>query len=245
MDTPRKWFWLLSAVAICCLLLSGCTASFCLNTRLFDYYATYTDTNTHITEQTKRGWSPSTMAPQGFYSTLMMSYKENDTTEGVLKLHGSIEQERERRDFSHYYEVSLLNIQFIVNRKDTLSWMLDKARASICDSVTKYTMWEGHYGYRSHYRNSVVINNYTRDSLPWRIPTSAKDSNWRTSFEMTTEPIDIRKARKLRIELTFQVDNITIKRVIKARRHFLIWFEPRQGFRWIAPEDIDLLESII
>ena len=93
--------------------------------------------------------------------------------------------------------------------------------------------------------NSVVINNYTRDSLPWRIPTSAKDSNWRTSFEMTTEPIDIRKARKLRIELTFQVDNITIKRVIKARRHFRIWFEPRQGFRWIAPEDIDLLESII
>ena len=42
-DTPRKWFWLLSAVAICCLLLSGCTASFCLNTRLFDYYATDTD----------------------------------------------------------------------------------------------------------------------------------------------------------------------------------------------------------
>lgn len=122
----------------------------------------------------------------------------------------------------------LKDILIIANKSDTLSWTMTKGSSEGFDSISRY---------------KTIVYNYTQDSLTWRIPQSGLDSDWFAHFTVFSEPVDIKKIKRLRVEMAFQIDDIVVVGVEKAKRRFRLWFEPRQGFRWVGPEDVDIWGS--
>jgi hypothetical protein len=151
----------------------------------------------------------------------------------VLNSHCSFYQQGYGRP-KHYHKTTLKNIVLIANNKDTISWKLKNLKSSIYDSTMKdVPAW-------LRYADVDSISSFTKDSLPWVMRASGQGSDWRASFFLYTESIDIRKVRKLRAEITVQYDDYIITRVTKVRRKFRIWPEPRQGFQWYGPKDVEI-----
>lgn len=177
----------------------------------------------------------------GCYSSIVLRYRpeiiygkwceparcNNFGTSGYIRQHISC------RDTAmmHYRQATLHSIVIVIDDKDTLPWVMDEFRARICDSLVRY------YPYL---RDSAKYYNYTNDSLPLQVVTSGLDRDWELNFEGMTIPFDIQKVRKLRVEIKMQVDDYMVTRIMKARRRFLIWFEPRQGFKWRGPESAEV-----
>lgn len=217
-----------------CLLLGSCTASYCLDTRLFsdDDYIIDLNTNTSLSHN-YYPYLSSKINHRSYYSSYTIDW-ERDTSKpcsNAFRIRGYIEQKKGKRDSIHYNKAILKDIRIIVNNKDTLSWTMTEGSSSAFDSISRYDKTK---------RTITAVYNYTPDSLPWSIPQSGLDSDWSADFTVCTEPVDIKKIRRLRVEMAFQVDDIVVVSVEKARRRFRLWFEPRQGFRWVGPEDVDI-----
>lgn len=221
------------------LLLSSCSASFRLGIGMYD-----TDyiVNTKTNEKMECNWYQSW--PEGLrgtpHSSIILYFDDTiRNTQGVNELfnvlnsHCSFYQQGYGRP-KHYHKTTLKNIVLIANNKDTISWKLSDIRSSIYDS----TMTDEFPHLR--YADVDSISSFTKDSLPWVMRASGQGSDWIASFFLYTESIDIRKVRKLRAEITVQYDDYIITRVTKVRRKFRIWPEPRQGFQWYGPKDIEI-----
>lgn len=222
----------------CCAFLSGCSASYRLQEGWRDC-SYYTDIITGDIKPMDSLFRSSKLEWRSYYSNLFLDtdsvFGDEKRLANAFLLHGYVEQKKGRRDSIHYDKAILHSILIIANGKDTLKWVMEEAYACAYDSNTRY----------SRDKHCDAIRNYTADSLPWCVSTSGQDSDWNATFKVRTEPVDIKKVRKLRAEVSFQFDDIIITRVVKARRYFLLWFEPRQGFCWYGPEDIDIWESIL
>ena len=221
------------------LLLSSCSASFRLGIGM---YNTNYIVNTKTNEKMECNWYQSW--PEGLRGTphgsIILYFDDTiRNTQGVNELfyvlnsHCSFYQQGYGRP-KHYHKTTLKNIVLIANNKDTISWKLSDIRSSIYDS----TMTDEFPHLR--YADVDRISSFTKDSLPWVMRASGQGSDWRASFFLYTESIDIRKVRKLRAEVTVQYDDYIITRVTKVRRKFRIWPEPRQGFQWYGPKDIEI-----
>ena len=220
------------------LLLSGCSASFRLNG---DMLSTDYIVNTKTNEKMKCKWYQSW--PEGLrgmpYSSIILDFDDTITNAqgvnerfNVMSSCCSFYQQSYGRP-THYYKTTLKNIVLIANNKDTISWELKNLESSIYDSTMKDEPWLSYVCVDS-------ISSFTKDSLPWVMRASGQGSDWMASFFLYTESIDIRKVRKLRAEITVQYDDYIITRVTKVRRKFRIWPEPRQGFQWYGPKDIEI-----
>ena len=222
------------------LLLSSCSASFRLGIGMYntDYIM-----NTKTNEKMKCKWYQSW--PEGLrwtpHGSIILYFDDTiRNTQGVNELFNvlnsrcSFYQQGYGRP-THYYKTTLKNIVLIANNKDTISWKLNDIRSSIYDS----TMTDELFPYLP-YVCVDSISSFTKDSLPWVMRASGQGSDWTASFFLYTESIDIRKVRKLRAEITVQYDDYIITRVTKVRRKFRIWPEPRQGFQWYGPKDIEI-----
>lgn len=221
------------------LLLSSCSASFRLGIGMYD--ADYI-VNTKTNEKMECNWYQSW--PEGLrgtpHSSIILYFDDTiRNTQGVNELfnvlnsHCSFYQQGYGKP-KHYHKTTLKNIVLIANNKDTISWKLSDIRSSIYDS----TMTDEFPHLR--YADVDSISSFTKDSLPWVMQASGQGSDWIASFFLYTESIDIRKVRKLRAEVTVQYDDYIITRVTKVRRKFRIWPEPRQGFQWYGPKDIEI-----
>lgn len=223
----RQNVCLLLLVAFC-LLLGGCTASYCLDTRLFsdDDYIIDLNTNTTLSHN-YYPYLSSMINVRPYYSCYYINYVSDTTSPFIntLIIDGFIEQKKGKRDSIHYNKAMLKDILIIANKTDTLSWTMTKGSSHGFDSISRY---------------KTIVYNYTQDSLPWRIPQSGLDSDWSAEFMVFSEPVDIKKIKRLWVEMAFQIDDIVVVGVEKARRRFRLWFEPRQGFRWVGPEDFDI-----
>ena len=242
LDTPLIQYvvFFLFAFVICSFFCS-CSASFRLheswNAYLHDE-SYYTDTITNVTMPMDSINRVPNINRRSYFSTMELTYRQykglyyvKDSV-NTFCIIGHIEQEkRHRTGLVRYNKCTFKNILIIVNGKDTLSWKIERASVAAFDSTTRY------------YRDTKT--DYTIDSLPWIVPTSGQDNDWSFGFDAWTEPIDIKKIKKLRLEVTFQFDNIVITRIIRAKRHFHLWPEPRQGFTWYGPEDVDLSTIIL
>lgn len=237
----KRDVWLCVISVVSCLLLGSCSASFRLEHRWLRDHGYIVDLSADTTMPYNSDSYPYLLSKintrsYSYYSDLMMGW-ESDTERccaGAFKLYGSIEQTKGRRDSIHYNKAEMKDILIIANDRDTLSWTLTEGASSAFDSLTRYKK-----------KNRSMIYNYTADSLPWHIPQSGLDSDWSARFTVCTEPVDIKRIKRIRIEVAFQFDDIIVVRVEKARRRFLFWFEPRQGFVWYGPEDFELISSII
>lgn len=218
-------------LVVSCLHLGSCTASYCLDTRLFsdDDYIIDLNTNTTLSHN-YYPYLSSMINVRSYFSEYFINYVSDTTRPYVnaLEIYGFIEQTKGKRDSLHYNKAMLKDILIIANKSDTLSWTMTKGSSEGFDSIS---------------RHKTIVYNYTQDSLPWRIPQSGLDSDWSAEFMVFSEPVDIKKIKRLRVEMAFQIDNIVIVGVEKARRRFRLWFEPRQGFRWVGPEDVDIWGS--
>lgn len=218
-------------LVVSCLHLGSCTASYCLDTRLFsnDDYIIDLNTNTTLSHN-YYPYLSSMINVRSYYSEYFINYVSDTTWPYVnaLEICGFIKQTKGKRDSLHYNKAMLKDILIIANKSDTLSWTMTKGSSEGFDSISGY---------------KTIVYNYTQDSLPWRIPQSGLDSDWSAEFMVFSEPVDIKKIKRLRVEMAFQIDNIVIVGVEKARRRFRLWFEPRQGFRWVGPEDVDIWGS--
>ncbi len=219
------------------LLLSSCSAAFRLGIGMYD-----TDyiVNTKTNEKKKCKWYQ--RWPEGLRGTphgsIILYFDDTiRNTQGVNELfnvlnsHCSFYQQGYGRP-KHYHKTTLKNIVLIANNKDTISWELKNLKSSIYDS----TMTDAWFPYV----DVDSISSFTKDSLPWVMRASGQGRDWMASFSLYTESIDIRKVRKLRAEVTVQYDDYIITRVTKVRRKFRIWPEPRQGFQWYGPKDIEI-----
>lgn len=232
----KRKVWLLLLSAASCLLLGSCSASFRLEHRWLRNYDYIVDLSADTTMPYNYSYLSSKINTRSYYTNLMMSW-ERDTERccgNAFKLYGHIEQTKGRRDSIHYNKAILKDILIIVNNSDTLSWVITEGASSAFDSNSRYKK-----------SKRTTINNYTTDSLPWCIPQSGLDSDWSASFIVCSEPVDIKKIKRLQMEVAFQFDDIIVVNVEKARRRFLLWFEPRQGFTWYGPEDFELLASLL
>lgn len=218
-------------LVVSCLLLGSCTASYFLDTRLFsdDDYIIDLNTNTTLSHN-YYPYLSSMINVRSYYSEYFINYVSDTTWPYVnaLEICGFIKQTKGKRDSLHYNKAMLKDILIIANKSDTLSWTMTKGSSHGFDSISRY---------------KTIVYNYTQDSLPWRIPQSGLDSDWSAEFLVFSEPVDIKKIKRLRVEMAFQIDDIVIVGVEKARRRFRLWFEPRQGFRWVGPEDVDIWGS--
>ena len=218
-------------LVVSCLHLGSCTASYCLNTRLFsdDDYIIDLNTNTTLLHN-YYPYLSSMINVRSYYSEYFINYVSDTTRPYVnaLEIYGFIEQTKGKRDSLHYNKAMLKDILIIANKSDTLSWTMTKGSSEGFDSISGY---------------KTIVYNYTQDSLPWRIPQSGLDSDWSAHFTVFSEPVNIKKIKRLRVEMAFQIDDIVVVGVEKAKRRFRLWFEPRQGFRWVGPEDVDIWGS--
>ena len=219
---------------IICLFFCSCTASFRLHESEIAYLhdeSYYMDTVTNVTMPMDSINRVLCINRRSYFSTIDLKYRQykglyyvKDSVNAFCII-GHIEQEKRHRTGPvRYNKCTLKNILIIVNDKDTLSWKIESVSAATYDT------------------NSIgrKRTNYTIESLPWLVPVSGQDTNWCFSFVAWTEHIDIKKVRKLGLEVTFQFDNIIVTRIIRAKRHFHLWLEPRQGFKWYGPESVDL-----
>jgi hypothetical protein len=221
------------------LLLSSCSASFRLGIGMYETdYIVNTKTNEKMKCKWYQRWPKELRwTPHGsiilyFDDTIRNTQGVNELF-NVLNSRCSFYQQGYGRP-THYYKTTLKNIVLIANNKDTISWELKNLKSSIYDSTMKdVPAW-------LRYADVDSISSFTKDSLPWVMRASGQGSDWRASFFLYTESIDIRKVRKLRAEITVQYDDYIITRVTKVRRKFRIWPEPRQGFQWYGPKDIEI-----
>lgn len=241
-NTPAKQHVVLLLFAfIICSLFCSCSASFRLHENWNSYLhdkSYFTDTITNATMPMDSIYRVSNINRRSFYSSIALSYEQykgfhyvKDSV-NTFCIRGYISQvKRHRTGDVRYNKCTLKNILIIVNDKDTLPWNIERTSAAAFDSTTRY--------------NRDTKTDYTIDSLPWIVPTSGQNNDWSFSFQAWTEPVDIKKIRKLRLEVTFQFDNIIITRIVRAKRHFHLWPEPRQGFVWYGPESVDLSTIIL
>ena len=223
------------------LLLSSCSASFRLGIGMYNTDSIVINTKTN--EKMECKWYQSW--PEGLRGTphgsIILYFDDTiRNTQGVNELFNvlnsrcSFYQQGYGRP-THYYKTTLKNIVLIANNKDTISWKLSDIRSSIYDSTMTDELFPN-----LPYVCVDSISSFTKDSLPWVMRASGQGSDWTASFFLYTESIDIRKVRKLRAEITVQYDDYIITRVTKVRRKFRIWPEPRQGFQWYGPKDIEI-----
>ena len=221
------------------LLLSSCSASFRLGIGMYNTdYIVNTKTNEKMECNWYQSW-PEELGgtPHGsiilyFDDTITNAQGVNERFNVISSCCSFYQQSYGRP--THYYKTTLKNIVLIANNKDTISWELKNLKSSIYDSTMKdVPAWLSYVCVDS-------MSSFTKDSLPWVMRASGQGSDWRASFFLYTESIDIRKVRKLRAEVTVQYDDYIITRVTKVRRKFLIWPEPRQGFQWYGPKDIEI-----
>ena len=226
---------------IVCLFFCSCSASFRLHESMCSMVhdkSYYTDTVTNVTLPMDSIFRVSNVNIRSYYSNVYLVYGQykglynaKDSVNAFI-IRGYIEQEKKHYTGPvRYNKCTLKNILLIVNDKDTLSWKIDRVSAAAFDSVTKY--------------KRDIYTDYTIDSLPWSVPTSGLNNDWKFSFDAWTAPVEIRRIRKLRLEVTVQFDNIVVTRILRAKRHFHLWPEPRQGFVWLGPEDLDLWTFIL
>jgi hypothetical protein len=221
------------------LLLSSCSASFRLGIGMYETdYIVNTKTNEKMKCKWYQRWPKELRwTPHGsiilyFDDTIRNTQGVNELF-NVLNSHCSFYQQGYGRP-KHYHKTTLKNIVLIANNKDTISWKLKNLKSSIYDSTMKdVPAW-------LRYADVDSISSFTKDSLPWVMRASGQGSDWTASFFLYTESIDIRKVRKLRAEITVQYDDYIITRVTKVRRKFRIWPEPRQGFQWYGPKDVEI-----
>ena len=221
------------------LLLSSCSASFRLGIGMYETdYIVNTKTNEKMKCKWYQRWPEELRwTPHG--SIILYFDDTIRNTQGVNELFNVLNsrcrfyQQSYGRP-THYYKTTLKNIVLIANNKDTISWKLSDISSSIYDSTMKDV------SARLPYVCVDSISSFTKDSLPWVMRASGQGSEWIASFFLYTESIDIRKVRKLRAEITVQYDDYIITRVTKVRRKFRIWPEPRQGFQWYGPKDIEI-----
>ena len=229
----RMGFWLCMVAS--CMFLCSCSASFVLEQSNRQFFCEKDEgAVTHPTEKIGYWGALNKMHLNPHYS---LDYKqiwndENKVFESDSAFHLEVEMVGKRKNDTTllYKSATLKNIVIIVNRKDTLEWVMEKGVARIQDS----SMTEK----PRYMKDSILINNYTIHSLPWTIPTSEIGKDWSGYFEIRTVPVNIKKIRKIRVEITFQFDDYTVTRFIKAKRWFKVWFEPRQGFQWYGPETL-------
>ena len=220
------------------LLLSSCSASFRLGIGMYDTdYIVNTKTNEKIKCKWYQRWpeglrgAPLSSITLYFDDTISNKQGVNELF-NVLNSHCSFYQQSYGRP-KHYHKTTLKNIVLIANNKDTISWELKNLSSSIYDSTKKDVPYIPYVAVDS-------ISSFTKDSLPWVMQASGQGRDWNASFFFYTESIDIKKVRKLRAEVTVQYDDYIITRVTKVRRKFRIWPEPRQGFQWYGPKDIEI-----
>ena len=220
------------------LLLSSCSASFRLGIGMYDTdYIVNTKTNEKMKCKWYQSWpeglrgAPNSSIILYFDDTISNKQGVNELF-NVLNSHCSFYQQSYGRP-KHYHKTTLKNIVLIANNKDTISWKL----IDICSSIYDSTKTDEPY---IPYVAVDSISSFTKDSLPWVMQASGQGRDWNASFFFYTESIDIKKVRKLRAEVTVQYDDYIITRVTKVRRKFRIWPEPRQGFQWYGPKDVEI-----
>lgn len=195
-------------LVVSCLLLGSCTASYCLDTRLFsdDDYIIDLNTNTTLLHN-YYPYLSSMINVRSYYSEYFINYVSDTTRPYVnaLGIYGFIKQSKGKRDSLHYNKAMLKDILIIANKSDTLSWTMTKGSSEGFDSISGY---------------KTIVYNYTQDSLPWRIPQSGLDSDWSAEFMVFSEPVDIKKIKRLWVEMAFRIDDIVVVGVEKARRRF-------------------------
>lgn len=243
-NTPvKRNLVLLMLALIICSLFCSCSASFRLHESIYSMNhdkSYYMDTITHVTMpmDSIRIHGISNINRRSYYSNIELDYRQfkggfyaKDSV-NTFRIQGYIEQEkRDKWGAVRYNKCTFRNILLIVNDTDTLPWEIERASAAAFDSITRY-------------KDKTSID-YTIDSFPWIVPTSGQNNDWKFSFVAWTAPIDIKKVKKLRLEVTFQFDNIVVTRILIAKRHFHLWLEPRQGFVWYGPEDVELSTIIL
>ncbi len=241
LQNRRCYFFCFATII--CLFFCSCSASFRLHESIYSMNhdkSYYMDTITHVTMpmDSIRIHGISNINRRSYYSNIELDYRQfkggfyaKDSV-NTFRIQGYIEQEkRDKWGAVRYNKCTFRNILLIVNDTDTLPWEIERASAAAFDSITRY-------------KDKTSID-YTIDSFPWIVPTSGQNNDWKFSFVAWTEPIDIKKVRKLRLEVTFQFDNIVVTRILIAKRHFHLWLEPRQGFVWYGPEDVELSTIIL